>query len=93
MRRRIGLLIWKEFLQLRRDPLLLRVILLMPVAQLEHERCGVRVVFGDARFSGGRIFGREVRNPFHYVVTVPQPGPGCDATVRAEALPAGTTRP
>ncbi len=34
MRRRIGLLIWKEFLQLRRDPLLLRVILLMPVAQL-----------------------------------------------------------
>lgn len=65
----------------------------MPVAQLEQERCGVRMVFGDARFSGGRIFGREVRNPFHYVVTVPQPGPGCAATARAEELPAGTTRP
>jgi ABC-type multidrug transport system permease subunit len=32
--RRIRLLIWKEFLQLRRDRLLLRLLLLMPVIQL-----------------------------------------------------------
>ena len=31
---RIRLLIWKEFLQLRRDRLLLRLLLLMPVVQL-----------------------------------------------------------
>ena len=30
----IRLLIWKEFIQLRRDPLLLRMLFLMPVAQL-----------------------------------------------------------
>ncbi|HRC13373.1 MAG TPA: ABC transporter permease [Dermatophilaceae bacterium] len=33
-RRRIRLLIWKEFLQLRRDPLLLRLLFLMPIVQL-----------------------------------------------------------
>ncbi len=33
-RRRIRLLIWKEFLQLRRDPLLLRLLFLMPIMQL-----------------------------------------------------------
>ncbi len=32
--RRIRLLMWKEFLQLRRDPILLRALLLMPVLQL-----------------------------------------------------------
>lgn len=32
--RRIRLVMWKEFLQLRRDPLLIRLILLMPVLQL-----------------------------------------------------------
>lgn len=32
--RRIRLLVWKEFLQLRRDPLLIRLLLLMPVLQL-----------------------------------------------------------
>lgn len=32
--RRIRLLIWKEFTQLRRDPLLVRLLLLMPVVQL-----------------------------------------------------------
>ena len=32
--KRIRLLMWKEFLQLRRDPLLIRLILLMPVMQL-----------------------------------------------------------
>ena len=32
--KRIRLLIWKEFRQLRRDPLLLRLLMLMPVAQL-----------------------------------------------------------
>lgn len=32
--RRIRLLIWKEFTQLRRDPLLLRLLLIMPVVQL-----------------------------------------------------------
>ncbi|MGV8084012.1 MAG: ABC transporter permease [Coriobacteriia bacterium] len=32
--KRIRLLIWKEFLQLRRDPLLLRLLFLMPIAQL-----------------------------------------------------------
>jgi ABC-2 type transport system permease protein len=32
--RRIRLIIWKEFLQLRRDPLLLRLILIMPIVQL-----------------------------------------------------------
>ena len=32
--RRIRLLIWKEFLQLRRDPLLLRLLFIMPIAQL-----------------------------------------------------------
>ena len=32
--KRIRLLIWKEFLQLRRDPLLLRLLFLMPVLQL-----------------------------------------------------------
>lgn len=32
--RRILLLIWKEFIQLRRDPLLLRLLLIMPVIQL-----------------------------------------------------------
>lgn len=31
---RIRLLIWKEFLQLRRDPLLIRLLFLMPVLQL-----------------------------------------------------------
>jgi ABC-2 type transport system permease protein len=31
---RISLIIWKEFLQLRRDPLLLRLILIMPIVQL-----------------------------------------------------------
>lgn len=34
MIRHVGLLIWKEFLQLRRDPLLLRALMLMPVMQL-----------------------------------------------------------
>ncbi|MFT4297203.1 MAG: ABC transporter permease [Micropruina sp.] len=33
-RRRIRLLMWKEFLQLRRDPLLLRLLFLMPILQL-----------------------------------------------------------
>ncbi len=32
--KRIRLLIWKEFLQLRRDPLLLRLLFLLPVMQL-----------------------------------------------------------
>ncbi len=32
--RRIRLLIWKEFLQLRRDPLLLRLLFIMPIMQL-----------------------------------------------------------
>jgi len=32
--RRLGLIMWKEFIQLRRDPLLLRLIFLMPVLQL-----------------------------------------------------------
>lgn len=32
--RRIRLLMWKEFLQLRRDPILIRALLLMPVLQL-----------------------------------------------------------
>ena len=32
--RRIRLLIWKEFTQLRRDPLLIRLLLVMPVLQL-----------------------------------------------------------
>ena len=32
--RRIRLLIWKEFRQLRRDPLLLRLLFIMPIAQL-----------------------------------------------------------
>ncbi|MBK8459156.1 MAG: ABC transporter permease [Micropruina sp.] len=32
--RRVRLLMWKEFLQLRRDPLLLRLLFLMPVMQL-----------------------------------------------------------
>lgn len=32
--KRIRLLIWKEFLQLRRDPLIIRMLLLMPVLQL-----------------------------------------------------------
>lgn len=32
--KRIRLLIWKEFTQLKRDPLLIRLLLLMPVAQL-----------------------------------------------------------
>ena len=33
-RKRIRLLMWKEFLQLRRDPLLLRLLFLMPILQL-----------------------------------------------------------
>ena len=32
--KRIRLLIWKEFIQLRRDPLLIRLLLIMPVLQL-----------------------------------------------------------
>nr|WP_300143588.1 ABC transporter permease [Propionicimonas sp.] len=32
--RRVRLLVWKEFTQLRRDPLLIRLLLLMPVLQL-----------------------------------------------------------
>lgn len=32
--RRVRLLIWKEFVQLRRDPLLIRLLLLMPLLQL-----------------------------------------------------------
>ena len=31
---RVRLIIWKEFLQLRRDPLLLRLIFIMPIVQL-----------------------------------------------------------
>ena len=31
--RRVRLLIWKEFTQLKRDPLLIRLLLLMPVLQ------------------------------------------------------------
>ena len=31
---RIRLLMWKEFLQLRRDPLLLRLLFMMPILQL-----------------------------------------------------------
>ena len=31
---RIRLLMWKEFLQLRRDPLLIRLLFLMPILQL-----------------------------------------------------------
>lgn len=69
----------------------------MPVAQVEQQRCAVQVVFSDARFRGGRIFGREVRNPFHHVARVPQGGPGCPAIVdgRAGAVapPASTARP
>ena len=49
----------------------------MPVASVERERCLTRVTFGDARFGGGRIFGREIRDPFHHVAIIPQPGPGC----------------
>lgn len=33
-RRRLWLLVWKEFLQLRRDPMFLRMALAMPIAQL-----------------------------------------------------------
>lgn len=33
-RRRIRLLMWKEFLQLRRDPLLIRLLFVMPILQL-----------------------------------------------------------
>ena len=33
-RRRLGLIMWKEFIQLRRDPLLLRLIFVMPILQL-----------------------------------------------------------
>jgi ABC-2 type transport system permease protein len=32
--RRLGLIMWKEFVQLRRDPLLLRLIFIMPILQL-----------------------------------------------------------
>ena len=32
--KRVRLLIWKEFTQLRRDPLLIRLLLMMPVLQL-----------------------------------------------------------
>jgi ABC-2 type transport system permease protein len=32
--RRYRLLVWKEFLQLRRDPLLLRIVFIMPILQL-----------------------------------------------------------
>ena len=32
--KRIRLVMWKEFLQLRRDPLLLRAMFLMPILQL-----------------------------------------------------------
>ena len=54
----------------------------MPVARIEPTRCAIRVTFNDARFGGGRMFGREVRNPFNHVVLVPQPGPGCGGQVR-----------
>ena len=47
------------------------------LASVERERCLTRVTFGDARFGGGRIFGREIRDPFHHVAIIPQPGPGC----------------
>ena len=39
----------------------------MPVARVKRERCRTRVTFGDARFSGGRLFGREIRDPFAFV--------------------------
>jgi ABC-2 type transport system permease protein len=45
--RRLRLIIWKEFIQLRRDPLLLRLIFAMPVMQL--------VLFGY-------VVGADVRN-------------------------------
>jgi ABC-2 type transport system permease protein len=45
--RRVRLIIWKEFVQLRRDPLLLRVIFIMPVLQL--------ILFGY-------VVGSDVRN-------------------------------
>ena len=34
-RKRIRLLMWKEFLQLRRDPLLLRLLFLMPMYAIQ----------------------------------------------------------
>lgn len=52
----------------------------MPVATVQQERCALRVTYSDARFGGGRIFGHEVRNPFHHVAFVPQNNPGCDAS-------------
>jgi len=45
--RRVRLLIWKEFTQLRRDPLLLRLLFLMPILQL--------VMFGY-------VIGADVKN-------------------------------
>lgn len=66
----------------------------MPVARVERERCALRVIFGDARFSGGRIFGHEVRDPFHHVAMVPQAGAGCGAIAEGkDDAPASGTGP
>src|SRR5512140_1742464 len=45
--KRIGLLVWKEFTQFRRDPLLPQLVLLMPILQL--------IMFGY-------VVGADVRN-------------------------------
>ena len=65
----------------------------MPVATVQHERCAVRVTYGDARFGGGRIFGREVRNPFHHVAIVPQNNPGCTTAQPPEGAQKASTKP
>ncbi|OCC23130.1 hypothetical protein MB02_13255 [Croceicoccus estronivorus] len=49
----------------------------MPVAEVRRGKCRVEVTFSDARFGGGRFFGREVKNPFNHVVQVPLDRPGC----------------
>lgn len=45
--KRIGLLMWKEFTQFKRDPLLLRLVIVMPILQL---------------FMFGYVVGADVRN-------------------------------
>lgn len=49
----------------------------MPYARVEREACSMRITYSDARFGSGRLFGKEIRNPFHHEAIVPQGGPGC----------------
>ena len=49
----------------------------MPYATIERARCALHITYSDARFGSARLFGKQVRNPFHHLAVVPVNGAGC----------------